>query len=72
MGIDVVLTKHIQNAIVLAIKREQVPDDLAKRLSEYTEKCLDQNGLDSAKIKVAVPFQLVKQLWECLRENGTG
>ena len=72
MAIDVVLTKHIQNSIREAIRNERIPHDLANQLSEYTEKCLGKKESDSVEDKVAIPFKLLKRLWECLRETEKG
>ena len=72
MAIDVVLTTDIQNAIVEAIKCDQIPLDLARQLSKYTEECLVEKRSDPVANKVAIPFKLVKQLWQCLREKETG
>ena len=71
MAVDaqVVLTKHIQDAILEAIRRNSVPQDLEKQLSKYTKDFTEAKELDKRKKKVAIPFKLVKQLWECLRGN---
>ena len=71
MAVDVVLTKRIQNAIVEATKCEHISDDLAEQLSKYTEECSSEKRSDSVENKVTIPFKLVKQLWECLREKET-
>ena len=34
-----------------------------------TKDCKETKELDKRKKKGAIPFKLVKQLWECLREN---
>ena len=69
MAVEVLLTKHIQAAILEAIRRNSVPQDLEKQLSKYTKYCKETKELDKREEKVAIPFKLVKQLWECLREN---
>ena len=72
MAIDVVSTKHIKNVIREAIRTKHIPHDLAKQLSEYSEKYLGKKESDCVEDKVAIPFKLLKQLWECLREQETG
>ena len=69
MAVEVLQTKHIQAAILEAIRRNSVPQDLEKQLSKYTKYCKETKELDKREEKVAIPFKLVKQLWECLREN---
>ena len=69
MAVDVVLTSGIQNTITEAIKCDHIPQDLAQRLSKYTEVSLKQQRSAEAENKVPIPFKLVKQLWECLREK---
>ena len=63
------LTSAIQNTITEAIKCDHIPQDLADRLSKYIEVSLVKQGSAEAMNKVAIPFKLVKQLWECLREK---
>ncbi|XP_073232757.1 transmembrane protein 199-like [Porites lutea] len=69
VDVHVVLTKHIQDAILEAIRRNSVPQDLEKQLSKYTKDFTEAKELDKREKKVAIPFKLVKQLWECLRGN---
>ena len=66
------LTRNIQNVILEAIKCNYVPQDLGKQLSKYTSECLDRKKPDEKEKSVAIPFKLVKQLWECVREKKTG
>ena len=65
----IVLTSGIQNTIREAIKCDHIPQDLAQRLSKYTEVSLRKQRSGEAENKVPIPFKLVKQLWECLREK---
>ena len=69
MAVDVVLTSYIQNTIVKAIKYDHIPQDLAERLSKYAEVSLEKQEPTRVDRKVPIPFILVKQLWECLREK---
>ncbi|XP_078366719.1 vacuolar ATPase assembly protein VMA12-like [Oculina patagonica] len=69
MAVDVVLTDVIQNTITEAIKCDHIPQNLAERLSKYTEVSLRKQSSAEAENKVPIPFKLVKQLWECLREK---
>ena len=69
VDVHVVLTKHIQDAILEAIRRNSVPQDLEKQLSKYTKDFTEAKELDKREKKVAIPFKLVKRLWECLRGN---
>lgn len=69
MAVDVELTSDIQNTITEAIKCDHIPQDLAERLSRYTEVSLGKQRSAEAENKVPIPFKLVKQLWECLREK---
>ena len=69
MAVEVLLTKQIQDAILEAIRRNSVPQDLEKQLSKYTKDLTEAKELDKRKKKVAIPFKLVKQLWKCLRGN---
>ena len=63
------LTSGIQNTITEAIKCDHIPKDLAERLSRYAEVSLRKQGSAEAEKKVPIPFKLVKELWECLREK---
>lgn len=63
------LTSDIQDTITEAIKCDHIPQDLAERLSKYTEVSLGKQRSAEAENKVPIPFKLVKQLWECLREK---
>ncbi|RMX56250.1 hypothetical protein pdam_00011669 [Pocillopora damicornis] len=69
MAVDVVLTSHIQNTIVNAIKYDHIPQDLAERLSQYTDVSLEKQDSTQGVCKVPIPFKLVKQLWKCVREK---
>ncbi|XP_029194725.1 transmembrane protein 199-like isoform X1 [Acropora millepora] len=70
MAVDVVLTKHIQEAIVEALQSNYLPHDLEKQLSQYTGECLDKDESNSTEKKISViPFKLVKRLWECHSEH---
>ncbi|KAJ7381112.1 hypothetical protein OS493_004710 [Desmophyllum pertusum] len=69
MAVDVVLTSDIQNTITEAIKCDHIPQDLAERLSKYTGVSLDKEESEEPGNKVPIPFNLVKQLWECLQEK---
>ena len=74
MAVDLVLTKHIQEAIVEALQSKYLPHDLEKQLSQYTGECLDKDESNSTEKKISViPFKLVKRLWECHSEHvGAG
>ena len=69
MAVDVVLTSHIQNTIVNAIKYDHIPQDLAEGLSQYTDVSLEKQDSTQGVCKVPIPFKLVKQLWKCVREK---
>lgn len=70
MAVDVVLTKHIQEAIVEALQSNYLPLDLEKQLSQYTAECLDEDESYSTEKKMPIiPFKLVKRLWECQSEH---
>ncbi|XP_022789205.1 transmembrane protein 199-like isoform X1 [Stylophora pistillata] len=69
MAVDVVLTSNIQNTIVDAIKNDHISQDLAEKLSKYTEVSLKKQDSTQADGKVPIPLNLVKQLWKCVREK---
>lgn len=69
MAVDVVLTSGMQLSITEAIKRHHIPQDLAKTLSKYTALSSENQGSAKADKIVPIPFKLVKQFWECLREK---
>lgn len=69
MAVDVVLTRDMQNTITEAIKCDHIPQDLAETLSKYTAVSLVNQRSAKAEKIVPIPFKLVKQLWECLREK---
>ena len=71
MAVDVVLTSDMQHTITEAIKCHRIPQDLAETLSKYTAVYLLNQGSAKAEKIVPIPFKLVKQLWECLREKQT-
>ena len=65
------LTSDMQQTITEAIKCHHIPQDLAETLSKYTAVPLVNKGSAKAKKVVSIPFKLVRQLWECLREKKT-
>ena len=71
MAVDVLLTSDMQHTITEAIKCHHIPQDLAETLSKYTAVSLANQGSTKAEKVVPIPFKLVKQLWECLREKKT-
>jgi len=71
MAVDVVLTSHMQHTITEAIKCRHIPHDLAETLSKYTSMSLVNQRSAKAEKIVPIPFKLVKQFWECLREKRT-
>lgn len=71
MAVDVVLTSDMQHTITEAIKCHHIPQDLAETLSKYTAVPLVTQGSVKAEKIVPIPFKVVKQLWECLREKKT-
>ena len=71
MAVDVVLTSDMQQTIAEAIKCHHIPHDLAETLSKYTSMPLLNQGSEKAEKIVPIPFNLVKQFWECLREKRT-
>ncbi|XP_020612591.1 transmembrane protein 199-like isoform X2 [Orbicella faveolata] len=71
MAVDVVLTSGMQHTITEAIKCHHIPHDLAETLSRYTSMSLVNQESAKAEKIVPIPFKLVKQLWECLREKQT-
>lgn len=71
MAVDVVLTSDMQHTIREAIKCHHIPYDMAETLSKYTSMSLVNQGSAKAEKIVPIPFKLVKQLWEFLREKQT-
>jgi len=71
MAVDVLLTSDMQQTIAEAIKCHHIPHDLAETLSKYTSMPLVNQGSAKAEKIVPIPFKLVKQFWECLREKRT-
>ena len=69
MAVDVVLTSDMQHTITEAIKCHHIPQDLAETLSKYTAVSLVNQGSVKAEKIEPIPFKLVKQFWECLREK---
>ena len=71
MAVDVILTSDMQYTITEAMKCHYVPHDLEETLRKYTEVSLVNQESGKAEKIVPIPFKLVKQFWECLRENQT-
>ena len=72
MAIEIVLTKRIQNIIVGALKSEQVHKELAERLSPFMHEPSGKKESKEYRKKASIPFSIVKQLWECLRDETAG